>query len=261
MPAKLIPRTDTPCTCQAFCFEKSQHLFCYYWLCSPLGFALKYIIFGQQSLLGKRGSLLKILTCKIPSPDLWSLGWGAWHRPELEGPPPCPGAFPSPILWEVCGSVTSVSEWLCFLLQVAYALQDWWLAYWWVIPGLTQSAVKSTGTSLSHRVRGREGASSASSSDPHVVSLKKNESSCGGVWSPHGLSPTMCLPLATSSQTIFFSFFELLILYLEMADKQWCDSFFLIVKGHRHTYACIHSPPDFLSICHIAFSRVPCVIQ
>ena len=26
------------------------------------------------------------------------LGCGAWRRPELEGPPPCPGAFPSPIL-------------------------------------------------------------------------------------------------------------------------------------------------------------------
>ena len=29
--------------------------------CSPLGFALRYIIFGEQSLLGKRGFLLKIL--------------------------------------------------------------------------------------------------------------------------------------------------------------------------------------------------------
>ena len=32
----------------------------------------------------------------------------------------------------------------CFLLQVAYVLQDWWLTDWWVIPGLTQSALKST---------------------------------------------------------------------------------------------------------------------
>ena len=76
-PAKLTPRTDHHCTWQAFCFPKSQHLFCYYWLWSPLGFALKYIIFGEQSLLGKRGFLLKILTCKMPSLDLWSSRvWG-----------------------------------------------------------------------------------------------------------------------------------------------------------------------------------------
>ena len=76
-PAKLTPRTDHHCTCQAFCFEKSQNFFSYYWLWSPLGFALKYIIFGEQSLLGKRGFLLKILKCKMCSPDLWSSGvWG-----------------------------------------------------------------------------------------------------------------------------------------------------------------------------------------
>ena len=45
--------------------------------CSPLGYTLKYIIFGEQTLTGKRGFLLKILTCKMPSLDLWSSGaWG-----------------------------------------------------------------------------------------------------------------------------------------------------------------------------------------
>ena len=32
---------------------------------SLLGFALKYIIFGEQSLLGKRGFLLNMLNCKL----------------------------------------------------------------------------------------------------------------------------------------------------------------------------------------------------
>ena len=68
------PELTITVSVKLFCFAKSQHLFCYYWLWSPLGFALKYIIFGEQSLLGKRGFLLKILTCKMPSPDLWSSG-------------------------------------------------------------------------------------------------------------------------------------------------------------------------------------------
>ena len=65
---------------------------------SLLGFALKYIIFGEQSLLGKRGLLLNMLNCNMLSPDLWSSGHGDWCRPELEGPSPCSGAFPSPFL-------------------------------------------------------------------------------------------------------------------------------------------------------------------
>ena len=44
---------------------------CYYCILSPLGFALKYAICGEQSLLGKRGYLLKFLKCIMPSPDLW----------------------------------------------------------------------------------------------------------------------------------------------------------------------------------------------
>ena len=76
-PAKLTPRTDHHCTCQAFCFEKSQLFFVITAFCSPLGYTLKYIIFGEQTLIGKRGFLLKILTCKMPSLDLWSSGaWG-----------------------------------------------------------------------------------------------------------------------------------------------------------------------------------------
>ena len=51
---------------------------------SLLGFALKYIIFGEQSLLGKSRFLLKILNLKRPSSDLWSSGvWGlaqTWAR-------------------------------------------------------------------------------------------------------------------------------------------------------------------------------------
>ena len=62
----------------SFCFEKNLNICTVITaFCSPLGFALMYIIFGEQSCLGKRGFLLKILTCKMPSPDLWSSGvWG-----------------------------------------------------------------------------------------------------------------------------------------------------------------------------------------
>ena len=62
----------------SFFFEKNPNICTVITaFCSPLGFALMYIIFGEQSLLGKRGFLLKILTCKMPSLDLWSSRvWG-----------------------------------------------------------------------------------------------------------------------------------------------------------------------------------------
>ena len=50
---------------------------CYYCILSSLGFALKYVICGGQSFLGKMGCLLKILKCIMHSPDLWPSGvWG-----------------------------------------------------------------------------------------------------------------------------------------------------------------------------------------
>ena len=52
--------------------------------------------------------------------------------------------------------------------------------------------------------------------------------------------------------------FELLILYWEMANQQWCYTFLWIVKGCSHTYTCIHSPPNFPPICHITFSSSMC---
>ena len=82
---------------------------------SPLGFALKYIISGEQSLLGKRGFLSKILTCKMPSPDLWSSGvWGlvqTWTRKTISVLWSLFVPHPSERVW---GSVMSVCEWLLF---------------------------------------------------------------------------------------------------------------------------------------------------
>ena len=100
----------------SFCFEKNLNIctvITAFW--SPLEFASMYIIFGEQSHLGKRGFLLKILTCKMPSPDLWSFGmWGlvqTWVRRAIS------------MLWSlsvprlvsrVWGLVMSVCEWLLF---------------------------------------------------------------------------------------------------------------------------------------------------
>ena len=51
----------------------------------------------------------------------------------------------------------SAFDWWLFLLQVSYVLQDWWLSSWWVIPGLTQSAIKSTGSLISQSPGKRQG--------------------------------------------------------------------------------------------------------
>ena len=98
----------------------------------------------DRELPGKKEYLLKSLKCKTPSSDLWSSGvWGlvqTWAGRTIS------------LFWSLSVPhpgkpgvrLSDVSVWVtCFLLQVAYALQDWWLAYWWVIPDLTQSTVKS----------------------------------------------------------------------------------------------------------------------
>ena len=114
-PAKLTPELTITVPVKLFALKNPNICTVITAFCSPLGFALTYIIFREQSLLGKMGFLLKILTCKLPSSDLWSSWEGAWWRPEPEGPSPCSGAFPSPILVSgVWGSVMSVSEWLLF---------------------------------------------------------------------------------------------------------------------------------------------------
>ena len=55
-----------------FPLEESQHSYCCIlqstWIC------IIYIICGEQSFLGKRGYLLKVLKRSMPSPDLWSSG-------------------------------------------------------------------------------------------------------------------------------------------------------------------------------------------
>ena len=157
--AKLTQKTDYHSTCQDFSFEKSQHLYCYYCILRFTWICIEIHYMWEQSFLGKREYVFKIFKWNMPSPVvIWGVGFGAdlSRKDLLHGPLfwRLPLPHPGERGW---GSVTSVSEWLCFLLQVAYALQDWWLTDWWVIPGLTHSAVKSTRTSLSHRVRERWG--------------------------------------------------------------------------------------------------------
>lgn len=120
--------------------------------CSPLGFAVNYVICGDQNkwgllmcdhdrLYGKRGYVLEILKCSKPFPDLWSSGvWGlmqAWAGRTTS----VFWSLSIPSLVSGVRGLSNVSV-CCFLLQVVYILQDWWLADWWVIPGLSQSAVK-----------------------------------------------------------------------------------------------------------------------
>ena len=162
---------------------------------SLLGFALKYIIFGEQSLLGKRGFLLNMLNCNMLSPDLWSSGHGAWWRPELEGPSPCSGAFPSPFLVSgVWGSVMSVCEWLLFPAPgclrpaglVAFKLvSDSWFDWkcWKSIQSLTFP--QSQGDWPSHSFPEEKWKFLWVVCDPPVIS-------------------PMSLPLAASSQKVFF---------------------------------------------------------
>ena len=76
-PAKLTPELTITVPVKLFALKNPNICTVITASCNPLEFTLKYIIFGEQSLLGKRGFLLKILTCKMPSPDLWSFGvWG-----------------------------------------------------------------------------------------------------------------------------------------------------------------------------------------
>ena len=76
-PAKLTPELTITVPVKLFALKNPNICSVVTDFGSPLGFALKYIISGEQSLLGKRGFLSKTLTCKMPSPDLWSSGvWG-----------------------------------------------------------------------------------------------------------------------------------------------------------------------------------------
>ena len=73
-PAKLTPELTITVSVKLFALQNPNICTVITAFCRPLGCTLKYIIFGEQSLLGKRGFLLKKLTCKMPSPDLWSSG-------------------------------------------------------------------------------------------------------------------------------------------------------------------------------------------
>ena len=144
-PAELTPRTDHHCTCQAFCFAKSQHLYCYYCLLQSTWVYIEvHYIWGAMSSREKGVSFKDINSLDaLPWPVIiWGMGLGTdlsqkdrLHILEL---------FRPPSEWAGCEAqwCQRVSD-CCFLLQVAYVLQDWWLAFWWVILGLTQSTVKS----------------------------------------------------------------------------------------------------------------------
>ena len=109
--AKVTQKTDDHSTCQESSFKTpniytTAFFFGTYLdlhsnmlsLGSKISEAYWCCVFVTDSRKKKKECLLEILNYNMPSPGLWSSGCGAWRRPEPEGPPPCPGAFPSPIL-------------------------------------------------------------------------------------------------------------------------------------------------------------------
>ena len=67
-PTKLTPRTDHHCTCQAFCFEKSQHLSCYYCLLQSTWIFIEvHYIWGAKSSREK-GVSFKCIKLQEPLP-------------------------------------------------------------------------------------------------------------------------------------------------------------------------------------------------
>ena len=61
-PAKLTPELTITVPVKLFALQNPNICTVITAFCSPLGYTLKYIIFGEQCLLGKRAFLLKILT-------------------------------------------------------------------------------------------------------------------------------------------------------------------------------------------------------
>ena len=122
--------------------------------CSPLGFALKYIICGEQSFLGKRGYLLKVLKCSMPSLTCGHLGCGAWHRPEPEEPSLCSGVFPSPILVSRVWGFSNISVWVtvvfCSRLPISCKIGglqtgEWFLVWPKVLWNLHEASLSQLG--------------------------------------------------------------------------------------------------------------------
>ena len=170
--------------------------------CSSLVFSLRHIICGEQNkwslsvlwtcreLPGKKEYLLKSLKCKMPSSDLWSSGvWGlvqTWAGRTISLfwslSVPHPGK-PGVRLSDVSVWVTVVS---CSRLPTpcrtgGLHTGEWFLIWPKVLWNLHE-------TSLSHSQGEKGGACSASSSDPHIVSLKKSKVPAGGEWCSHCLS-------------------------------------------------------------------------
>ena len=201
---------------------------------------------GEQCLLGKRGSVLKILKCIMPSPDLWSSGvWGlvqTWAGRAVS------------VFWSLSiphaserwfeGSVMSVCEWLLF-----------------PVPGCLRPAGLVACILVSD-----------SWSDPKCCEIYTKPpfpQSQGERWGKFSLlfwpscsfpeerwkflwmvcDPLMVSPHVPPFSSFFtdnsFSFFELLILYWDMADQQCYDRFIWTVKGCSHTYIRTHFPPNF----------------
>ena len=144
----------------------------------------------DRELPGKKEYLLKSLKCKMPSSDLWSSGvWGlvqTWAGRTISLfwslSVPHPGK-PGVRLSDVSVWVTVVS---CSRLPTpcrtgGLHTGEWFLIWPKVLWNLHE-------TSLSHSQGEKGGACSASSSDPHIVSLKKSKVPAGGEWCSHCLS-------------------------------------------------------------------------
>ena len=203
-------------------FEKLQRLHYYYYICSPSGFALKSIFCGvlnkwallvlcihDRELLGKEQCLLEILKCSVPSPDLWPSEVRGlvqtWARRTIS----LSWSLPLPHPVSVVG-LSNVSVWVTVFpapgrLRPAGLVASKLVSDSWSNP----KCWKSVGSPPSHRARGRGGARSASSSDPHIVSLKKKF--LLGEYDPPMVSPYVW-PSVASSQTV---------LKTETHDSSW----------------------------------------
>lgn len=117
----------------------------------------------------------KILTCDMHFPDLGYLGCGAWCRLELEGPCLFSGAVPSSIVSRGFEGLSDVSVWL-MVVPAPGVLRPSGLVALILVSDSWSDPKCSKINRKPHfpRVQGRGGACSASSSDPRVVSLKKN---------------------------------------------------------------------------------------
>ena len=213
--------------------------------CSPLVFALKYIVSGEQSLLGKRGFLLKILTCKMPSSDLWSCGvWTWWARRTVS----VFWSLSIPILVSGVWGLGNVSVWVTVVSAPGCLHPARLVACILVSDSCSDPKCCEIYTKTPFpQNQGERWGSFSLLFWPSRSFPEERWKFLRVVCDPQVVSPHVP-PFSSFFTDNSFSFFELLILYWDMANQQCCDSFIWTVKGCSHTYTCTHSPPNFTPI-------------